>query len=131
QSLNMPKDILSLMGKGKITKPAPKTGTTTTPLDILSNKLKTVEPKKWKTTGTHLIKKIPTEYKPTTTPVKIAAFDLDSTLIESKSGYKFGTGPDDWKWLNDQVLDKLLDYYKHGYVITNMESKTCLSMQRR
>lgn len=39
----------------------------------------------------------------------IAGFDLDGTLIKTKSGFKFSNSPNDWKWLNEQVTTKLRD----------------------
>ncbi|ODV64005.1 polynucleotide 3'-phosphatase, partial [Ascoidea rubescens DSM 1968] len=37
----------------------------------------------------------------------IYAFDLDYTLIKTKSGRKFPINSDDWVWLNDKVLPTL------------------------
>lgn len=34
-------------------------------------------------------------------------FDLDDTLIRTKSGGKFSRGPQDWQWLNDKVVPSL------------------------
>jgi len=38
---------------------------------------------------------------------KIAAFDLDGTLIKTKSGYKIPKNGDDWMWWHDKVPKKL------------------------
>ncbi|CAK9435645.1 uncharacterized protein LODBEIA_P03720 [Lodderomyces beijingensis] len=77
----------------------------------------------WKTTGTHLLSNVPSnDDKNSIVPgskVKIAAFDMDDTIITTKSGRKFGTGPFDWKWCGtgNVVPETLANYYKQGYVI--------------
>ncbi|TPX18791.1 uncharacterized protein E0L32_011540 [Thyridium curvatum] len=49
---------------------------------------------------------------------KIAAFDLDSTLITSASGKKHAEDPGDWKWWDNSVPEKLRKlYYEEGYRI--------------
>ncbi|KAI0513132.1 DNA kinase/phosphatase Pnk1 [Xylaria bambusicola] len=42
---------------------------------------------------------------------KIAAFDLDSTLIVTSSGKKFGNDPADWKWWDPSVPTRLRKMY--------------------
>ncbi|KAI0909366.1 DNA kinase/phosphatase Pnk1 [Ustulina deusta] len=42
---------------------------------------------------------------------KIAAFDLDSTLIVTSSGKKFGNDPADWKWWDPSVPTRLRKLY--------------------
>ncbi|KAI1214413.1 PNK3P-domain-containing protein [Annulohypoxylon truncatum] len=42
---------------------------------------------------------------------KIAAFDLDSTLITTASGKKFGNDPGDWKWWDSSVPSRLRKLY--------------------
>ncbi|KAI0137113.1 polynucleotide kinase 3 phosphatase [Xylariales sp. AK1849] len=43
---------------------------------------------------------------------KIAAFDLDSTLITTASGKKHGDDPGDWKWWDHSVPSKLRELYE-------------------
>jgi len=56
---------------------------------------------------------------------KIAAFDMDWTLIFPKSGKKFPTGRNDWKWWPDGtnvVEKKLKELHSEGYrivILTN------------
>ncbi|XP_071850455.1 uncharacterized protein F21D5.5-like [Apostichopus japonicus] len=48
---------------------------------------------------------------------KIAAFDLDYTLIVPKSGRKWPTGPKDWMFLSEEVPKKLKAIYDDGFKI--------------
>ena len=48
---------------------------------------------------------------------KIAAFDLDYTLIKPKSGKKFPIDKNDWEWLYSNIPDKLKEYYENKYTI--------------
>ncbi|KAK4160258.1 polynucleotide kinase 3 phosphatase-domain-containing protein [Cladorrhinum sp. PSN259] len=48
---------------------------------------------------------------------KIAAFDLDSTLITPASGKKHADGPGDWKWWHHSVCPKLRELYEQDYQI--------------
>ena len=45
---------------------------------------------------------------------KVAGFDIDYTIIKTKSGRKFATGPSDWVFLYDCVPQKLRDLNKTG-----------------
>jgi bifunctional polynucleotide phosphatase/kinase len=49
--------------------------------------------------------------------VKLACFDLDSTLIKTRSGKTFPVDNDDWQPLNPLVREKLQQYYSDGYLI--------------
>jgi bifunctional polynucleotide phosphatase/kinase len=46
---------------------------------------------------------------------KIAAFDMDSTLINVKSGAKFARNHEDWVWWHETVPKKLGELHKDGY----------------
>eukprot|EP01132_Coremiostelium_polycephalum_P004718 gene4718-5892_t len=49
---------------------------------------------------------------------KVMAFDMDDTLIHTKSGNTFAVNRNDWKWLDDSVPEKLKKLYKEdGYQI--------------
>ncbi|KAF2078327.1 hypothetical protein CYY_000311 [Polysphondylium violaceum] len=48
---------------------------------------------------------------------KVASFDMDSTLIETKSGKTFPTSADDWVWWNKCVPDRLKQLHKDGYQV--------------
>lgn len=48
---------------------------------------------------------------------KIAAFDLDSTLIKTKSGNVFPKNTDDWKWFHPDIPKKLQNLHAEKYII--------------
>lgn len=66
--------------------------------------------------------------KPTAKRRKIAAFDLDSTLITSASGKKHSHDAADWKWWHYLVPDRLRKLYnEEGYqvvILTNQGGLT-------
>ena len=53
-------------------------------------------------------------------PLKIAAFDLDDTLITTKSGLKFARGEDDWKWWHSSVPARLKDLHTEGEALVEV-----------
>ncbi|KAI1374745.1 PNK3P-domain-containing protein [Hypoxylon crocopeplum] len=55
---------------------------------------------------------------------KIAAFDLDSTLITTVSGKRFGDDPSDWKWWDSSVPSRLRQLYKEeGYRVVILSNQ--------
>jgi len=48
---------------------------------------------------------------------KVAAFDFDGTIAATKSGKKFPTSEDDWKWQYDTVPAKIKELHKQKYTI--------------
>ena len=67
------------------------------------------------------------EIKQNLTSTKVAAFDLDDTIIKPKSGKRFPQSPDDWILLNDKVLPTLQDLYKTGHAIVIISNKKGIS----
>ncbi|KAI1266201.1 polynucleotide kinase 3 phosphatase-domain-containing protein [Xylariaceae sp. FL1019] len=59
---------------------------------------------------------------------KIAAFDLDSTLILSASGKKFSTEPQDWKWWSPSVPSKLRTLHNEGYLVVILSNQAGLAL---
>ena len=48
---------------------------------------------------------------------KMAAFDLDGTIIKTKSGRRFPKDKDDWQLINDSIKIKLSSLIDDGYAI--------------
>ncbi|EGW33405.1 uncharacterized protein SPAPADRAFT_71256 [Spathaspora passalidarum NRRL Y-27907] len=122
----MPVDITALLTKpksiAKVSKPKlPSSSASTSRLPQTETKLNqsiTLFATRWKTIGTHLIKNVPSSIDFASKQVKVAAFDLDGTLIETKSGYKFSRGPTDWKWWQDKnIMAKLQELISEGYLL--------------
>ncbi|KAI1424794.1 DNA kinase/phosphatase Pnk1 [Xylaria sp. FL1777] len=60
---------------------------------------------------------------------KIAAFDLDSTLIVTSSGKKFGNDPADWKWWDASVPARLRKLYmEDGYRVIIISNQAGLTL---
>jgi DNA 3'-phosphatase len=48
---------------------------------------------------------------------KIAAFDMDHTLVYPKSGAKFAKNRNDWAWWHPSVVPKLQALHKDNYKV--------------
>ncbi|KAI0202702.1 DNA kinase/phosphatase Pnk1 [Astrocystis sublimbata] len=60
---------------------------------------------------------------------KIAAFDLDSTLIVTASGKKFGSDAVDWKWWDPSVPARLRKLYaEEGYRVVILSNQAGLTL---
>ncbi|KZT54581.1 PNK3P-domain-containing protein [Calocera cornea HHB12733] len=55
---------------------------------------------------------------------KVAAFDLDGTLIEPKSGAKFAKDHMDWRWWGLHVLKKLKQAHEDGFSIVVLSNQS-------
>jgi choline dehydrogenase len=60
---------------------------------------------------------------------KTAAFDLDNTLIRTKSGSVFAKDKDDWTWMSPSTPAKLQSLYKQGYNIAILSNQRGILMQ--
>ena len=65
----------------------------------------------------NLIYKINLSNKKDKQKSKIAGFDLDSTLIKTKSGRVHAKDRDDWQFFSDRVVEKLVELSENGYNI--------------
>ncbi|KAH0489873.1 hypothetical protein TgHK011_001365 [Trichoderma gracile] len=60
---------------------------------------------------------------------KIAAFDLDSTLITTSSGKKHASSGADWKWWDSKVPGRLRELYeKEGYHVAILSNQAGLKL---
>jgi bifunctional polynucleotide phosphatase/kinase len=57
---------------------------------------------------------------------KIAAADVDNTIIETASGKKFAAGPTDWKLMSG-VVGKLKSYTQRGYKLVLLSNQLGIS----
>merc|ERR1719491_2150109 len=57
----------------------------------------------------------------------VAAFDMDGTLINPRSGKEFGCTADDWCWWNEAVPDKLRKLASAGFKIALISNQSGLS----
>ena len=62
------------------------------------------------------------QYGPPTHSAKIAAFDVDGTLIETASGKRFATGPNDWKLMKN-VSEKLQSLHDEGFKVVLLSNQ--------
>lgn len=56
---------------------------------------------------------------------KIAGFDLDNTIIKTKSGKKFPKDYEDWIFMYPNIIEKINDLYNNGFnivIITNQKN---------
>ncbi|KAF1994252.1 PNK3P-domain-containing protein [Amniculicola lignicola CBS 123094] len=62
-------------------------------------------------------------------PVKIAALDLDMTLIVAKSGRIKGEDPNDWAWWHEAVPTKLQESFREGFQLVIFTNQGRLTMK--
>ena len=62
------------------------------------------------------------QYGPPTHSAKIAAFDVDGTLIETASGKRFATSPNDWKLMKN-VSEKLQSLHDEGFKVVLLSNQ--------
>jgi bifunctional polynucleotide phosphatase/kinase len=68
------------------------------------------------------------EDKSSTRRVKVAAFDLDSTLITTSSGKKHAGSATDWKWWEPRVPGRLRELYEEGYRVVILSNQAGLTL---
>lgn len=114
----MKQDMLSAISKGKPVKRLASSVTVLAKLQSATPSIGFSATHKVTIVDEYLIKihpKNPATF--TTTPIR--SFDLDGTIIETKSGSKFSRGPHDWRWFNDKVIPTLLQAETPIVIFTN------------
>ncbi|KAF9886227.1 hypothetical protein FE257_011950 [Aspergillus nanangensis] len=61
---------------------------------------------------------------------KVAAFDLDSTLVSTASGNTFPRNSSDWKWWHTTVPSRLRQLIEDGYYIVIISNQKKVSLQK-
>ncbi|KAJ5709949.1 Polynucleotide kinase 3 phosphatase [Penicillium malachiteum] len=92
------------------------------------------KPISWRIVGTELVvgKYTPQKTSDTTAEKnrKIAAFDMDSTLIKTRSGNTFPRSADDWQWWDGSVAAKLGSLHEEGYQVVIFSNQKKISIQK-
>lgn len=126
-------DITQLLGKKRATR---KFSTN------VENAVKSEEQQRrtnrFKVYGSHMISSLPSrkdfqeyynrEMKNEKYIIKVAAFDMDDTIICSRSGMKFGRGPHDWKWRTGTVVSLLQRKVNENYIIAVFTNQASISV---
>ena len=79
----------------------------------------------WNTVGSDLLY----FFKKINNNNKIAAFDLDSTLIKTKSGRTFPTDHNDWQLWSDNISEILKKLQKNGFQIMIFSNQSRLKKE--
>lgn len=66
---------------------------------------------------------------PKTAPIKVAAFDLDDTLIVANSGSKWARSATSWKWWDGSIPTRLKALHKEGYIIVVISNQGNVSLK--
>lgn len=90
-------------------------------MNLSANGLMMLKPKKWKN---GVVQKDKNE------KIKVAAFDLDSTLITTKSRATFPKQASDWKFLYGKVKSELEKLSRSGYLIVVFTNQGGVSTKR-
>jgi bifunctional polynucleotide phosphatase/kinase len=92
------------------------------------------EPEKilWRTADTVIIGRngvagVPPQQR--TLPVKIAAFDLDDTLIIPNEGSKWARSPTSWKWFDTSVPGRLKSLHEDGFLVVILSNQSTISLK--
>ncbi|GAB1195362.1 hypothetical protein APSETT444_004620 [Aspergillus pseudonomiae] len=70
------------------------------------------------------------DHTQTTEKPKVAAFDLDSTLVSTASGNTFPKNSSDWKWWHDTVPSRLKELSADGYYVIIISNQKKISLQK-
>lgn len=62
-------------------------------------------------------------------PVKVAAFDLDDTIIVANTGSKWARSPTSWKWWDQSIPGRLKQLHEQGYLIVFLSNQGNISLK--
>ena len=62
---------------------------------------------------------------------KVACFDIDGTLIKTKSGKAFPINSNDWIWLYDNIITKIQELYTKKYCIIFVSNQAILKTEEQ
>lgn len=62
---------------------------------------------------------------------KVAAFDLDGTLIDTKSGRTFAKDEKDWRWWDSVVPKKIVSLHEEGFKIVIFSNQNGLNSDKK
>ncbi|KIV88376.1 polynucleotide kinase 3'-phosphatase [Exophiala mesophila] len=62
-------------------------------------------------------------------PVKVAAFDLDDTIIVANTGSKWARSPTSWKWWDQSIPGRLKQLHEEGYAIVFLSNQGNVSLK--
>lgn len=61
-------------------------------------------------------------------PVRIAAFDLDDTIITPNNSNRFNRNATSWKWWHPTVPQRLKDLHSQGYLVVIVSNQMTISL---
>jgi bifunctional polynucleotide phosphatase/kinase len=64
-----------------------------------------------------------------TQPRKIAAFDLDDTIISPTTGNKWTRSASGWKWWHNSIPTKLKELHAEGFLIILLSNQSTISLK--
>ncbi|KAI9373296.1 polynucleotide kinase 3 phosphatase-domain-containing protein [Aspergillus egyptiacus] len=70
------------------------------------------------------------DQKRSTGKPKVAAFDFDSTLVETASGNRFPKNSSDWRWWNECVPSRLRELDAGGYHVVIISNQKAVSLKK-
>lgn len=62
-------------------------------------------------------------------PHRVAAFDLDDTLIRPSIGNKWSRSASGWKWWNNTIPTKLKELHEQGFHIVLLSNQSTISLK--
>ncbi|KAF3992439.1 hypothetical protein FT663_00719 [Candidozyma haemuli var. vulneris] len=118
----MGRDIASMLGGTKVAKPKTAKREVSKNAGLAASSF----PARWRVEGSHCITNFPEkkafgEYVKDqgqdVKKLKLACFDLDGTLVKTRSGSSFARSPGDWVWFTDKAKQSVAEQVSKGYLL--------------